>query len=325
MEGMAMAAGANVKLGGHRGDGQTDGNGPHAQYIAKNPKHAENTLPSLRDAVAKGAVLLEIDAVQAADGNIVVTHSNQLDKHVLTADARSRLDTARPYVSQYRYAELQYFPVGPAGAEPMPLLQQVLELLMQPENRHVVLNIELKGRQGTDDQTPPQKGQASLVEAVLQAIEAASFAKERLIFSSFSAAALAEAKERAPEIARGMLFTAPRDRAAGTPVYTSPGLANDDSRYELPTAEAVKRLHTKLALHYLHPEVTTVTPELVEMAATLRSPSNQPLGLNIWSIAEPLPQERTAIIQEVVDLCAAQGIELGVFTNYLREMQAVLK
>jgi glycerophosphoryl diester phosphodiesterase len=92
---------------------------------------AENTLPSIRKAMALGVDGIEIDIFRCATGELVVFHDDTLD---LLTDAEG-------YIEQFSLDSLRK--VNVLGGYQIPTLKEVMDLI----DGHVRLNIELKGNQ----------------------------------------------------------------------------------------------------------------------------------------------------------------------------------
>ena len=311
-----------IRVGGHRGSGQTD----HPRQIEREQrsKPAENTIPSIMKALNDGAEIIEIDAVLSADGVAMVTHSNDLLQHVLTEEARAQLDSNRRYVSEYTAEELQQFMLGPHGAGRIPRLEEVIETIAAHDS--AVLNIELKGQQGTDDPNPDNLEE--LVKRSIADVTASDLPESRVILSSFAAEALKVAKEENPNLPRGMLFTCAADSDTGLNVCSQRPQAGI---YELPTAERIRALHDELALSALHVEVTTVDEAMCRLVSEtpLRAPDGKLVGITSWSLGqdsaqgwqpETTPQDQPAL-EEVSRLAEAYpDIAFTALTNHVPAM-----
>jgi len=92
--------------------------------------HPENTLLSIKQAIAHGLQIIEID-IHQLEGHLVVIHDSSVDR---TTNGKGAL-------SSFTLFELQKLDAG--NGEQIPTLQQVLTIL-PPE---VTLNIEIKGKQ----------------------------------------------------------------------------------------------------------------------------------------------------------------------------------
>ena len=92
---------------------------------------AENTLASVKKALALGVDGVEIDVFRCATGELVVFHDKTLDK----------LTDAAGYIEDLALDSIQKISV--LGREPIPTLEEVIDLVAGK----IVLNIELKGSQ----------------------------------------------------------------------------------------------------------------------------------------------------------------------------------
>jgi glycerophosphoryl diester phosphodiesterase len=89
--------------------------------------HPENSLAAFRHAVGLGVHQIEFDVRGTADGQIVVIHDKTVDR---TTDGRGA-------VAQLKLAELRTLD---AGGEPIPTLQEVVEILP----RDIWINLQIK-------------------------------------------------------------------------------------------------------------------------------------------------------------------------------------
>lgn len=316
-----------LRIGGHRGSGQTD----HAAASPEEKaKPAENTIASIQQAIEAGAELIEVDVMLSADGEVVVTHTNLLEVHVLHPDMWAKCDPARPYVSQYTLNELRGFGVGPRGDGQIPTLCEVLALM---QSNCVLLNIELKGRQGTDDLSVNKNEAKSLVVSVVDVINAATVEKERVILSSFAVSVLEEAKRVAPDIKRAMLYVPPTDAGAGRRVFHEQSRPTDSSVYEVLTCERLIALHQQLGLSFIHPEVTSLQEAHLQTIVQhdMRAPDGALLGIHTWSlgrydqtqgwcVGEPLPRQQKVLSELAGWAKKYISIPFGVITNHVPAM-----
>lgn len=315
-----MNSSKDITIGGHRGFGETDRFGLSEEEAAK---PAENTLPSIEQAITSGATFIELDAVLSRDGVVMFTHNNALASHILSAPHQPEgLNLVnRPYVSQYDAAELQQLRTGPQGNGIIPTLAEVLAPFA--DHPLVRLNIEIKGRQDTLDQTPPPENGATLVEAIIDALRQSPLPPSQILLSSFAASYLAEAKAVAPEFPRAMIFTTPQSGFAHKPVL--PHKPEDHSLYECFTPERIIALHQQLALHSLHPEITSLHEGLFNTISPLRREDGQPLAIYGWALLEPSPETRKNLLRQAVSSARQHQIPLGFITNHIPAMQAVLR
>ncbi|GAA5944032.1 hypothetical protein JCM3775_006818 [Rhodotorula graminis] len=95
----------------------------------------ENTLASFEAAIRDGAEGIESDVHISADGEILVFHDPRVDR---TTDGTGRIAT------QNYHGGLDQLRTVQAPHQKIPLLRETLDLLMQPANEHVLLNIDVK-------------------------------------------------------------------------------------------------------------------------------------------------------------------------------------
>lgn len=150
----------------------------------------ENTLAGLRLAARLGVKAVEFDAMLSRDGVPVLIHDDTLER---TTDGHG-------LVAGTDLADLQRLDAGkhhhPAFAgEPLPTLAAALALC---DELKLAVNLEIK----------PSPGLESVTGSTVAAIAAACAPRAGLILSSFSAVALAAAREMAPELERALLVEA---------------------------------------------------------------------------------------------------------------------
>jgi glycerophosphoryl diester phosphodiesterase len=150
----------------------------------------ENTLAGFRKAKALGCRWVEFDVRLTADRQPVLLHDNRLER---TTNGRGRV-SALPLASVRRYDAGQWFHSSFAG-ERVPILEEALMLLAE---LGLGANVELKAPRGKEAVT------GALVAELLARSWCADPA--HLLISSFQPAALTAARDRAPHIARGILF-----------------------------------------------------------------------------------------------------------------------
>ncbi len=147
----------------------------------------ENTLPAIRKALELGARAIEID-VWAIGGEVFVFHDRRLE----------RLTASRGLLADCTIAEVRALRIR--GQEPLPTLQEVLELVQGK----ALLNIELKG---------PET--AAPVAGVLRHALAGGWKSGDLLVSSFRHGELHRFAALLPEVPRGaIVYGAPLDHAA---------------------------------------------------------------------------------------------------------------
>ena len=150
----------------------------------------ENTLAGLRKAKALGCRWVEFDVRLTADNQPVLLHDDRLDR---TTDGRGRVSTLS-LAAVRRLDAGRWFHSSFAG-ERVPTLEETVMLLAE---LGLGANVELKATRGKEAAT------GAAVAELLARIWPADSA--HLLISSFQHGALAAARDRAPHIARGILF-----------------------------------------------------------------------------------------------------------------------
>ncbi|PSB11221.1 glycerophosphodiester phosphodiesterase [Pleurocapsa sp. CCALA 161] len=138
----------------------------------------ENTLLSIRAAIALGVDAVEID-VYNLENNLVVIHDRDL----------ARTTNGIGYLENRSFAYVRSLDAG--KGEQIPTLEEVLETV----NRQVIVNIELKG-----------SNTAKLVVDLIQTYIKMGWSYSDFIVSSFNHDELNQVKTISPEIITGMLI-----------------------------------------------------------------------------------------------------------------------
>jgi len=150
----------------------------------------ENTLAGFRKAKALGCRWVEFDVRLTADGQPVVLHDNRLER---TTDWRGRVSRLS-LAAVRRHDAGNWFDASFAG-ERVPRLEEALTLLAELA---LGANVELKATRGKGAATG-----AMVAELLSRTWHGDPM---HLLISSFQAGILAAARDRAPHIARGILF-----------------------------------------------------------------------------------------------------------------------
>ena len=150
----------------------------------------ENTLAGLRIAARLGVKAVEFDAMLSRDGVPVIIHDETLE----------RTTNGDGSVAGMAASDLQALDAGawyhPAYAgEHLPTLAAALALC---DALGLAVNLEIK----------PAAGHESVTGSTVAALAAACAPRAGLLLSSFSTAALAAARELAPELPRALLVEA---------------------------------------------------------------------------------------------------------------------
>jgi glycerophosphoryl diester phosphodiesterase len=149
----------------------------------------ENTLAGLRRAAALGCRWVEFDVRLTADGELVLLHDERLER---TTDGRGKVH-ALPLSAIRRHDAGAWFDARFAG-EPVPTLAEAMALLGE---LGLGANIELKAERRH------AVGTGAAAADLLSGLWPAQLPPP--LVSSFVAPALAAARDRAPQIARGLL------------------------------------------------------------------------------------------------------------------------
>lgn len=162
----------------------------------------ENTLAALALAADQGIACVEIDVSISADGVPFVHHDDTLERCTNGQGLLCELDAA-----ELDRLDASKGMSGFAG-EPLPRLSAVFDLLIE---RGVGLNLEIKPYAGLEEAT---------VNAICTMVEQRWPPHLNLLFSSFSWPSLALARERMPQVPRGLLTeTLPNDWQARIAEY----------------------------------------------------------------------------------------------------------
>jgi glycerophosphoryl diester phosphodiesterase len=146
----------------------------------------ENTLEAFQEAMRQGADGVELDVMLCSTGEVVVCHDERL----------SRLAGVDWEVAKTPWWKLRRVDIGSLGGRApayVPLLEHVLAAL--PLDK--LVNVELKC-ETLDD--------GGLTARVVDVLDRAAAAEERVVISSFNAACLWRLAELAPHLRRGYLI-----------------------------------------------------------------------------------------------------------------------
>ena len=163
----------------------------------------ENTLAAVREAIAIGADMAEVDVTVTADDQVVVIHDEDVQR---TTDGRG-------LVAGFTLTELKQLDAGSwfspqFSGERIPTLDEVLA---EAEGR-ILLNVEIKS----------EAVERGLAAKVAKAIRARGMA-DRVVVSSISPRALEEMRSAAPEIRTAVLYN-PKIHRGMDPVEIVTGL-----------------------------------------------------------------------------------------------------
>lgn len=297
-------------IGGHRGLGCTD----HDFYqdirpIADLP--VENTSESVAAAFQAGADYVEIDAVMSSDGVVFTLHN------VVPKDHFFGKVVPRKLLNDLPFSEIERYYTGRGQNGTVSALEHVLRVIEahDPKTAPFVVNIEIKGVQGS--------GQPYEVNDYLQRLAATiaetGFPVERVLFSSFALRNITAMSHLLPNAQYGMLFS---EREFARSIYAD---HVDDISYQyLPFDQAhighvlnhwAMDASDKAKLSYFHPEVQSITSELIAEAAKIS------FGINCWALFEKLTEKRKARYQAIADECAAEKVFFSAITDFIADMK----
>lgn len=316
-----------VEFWGHRGS-ETDGQVARAYGRPGHP--AENTIAAFRQALDEGATGIELDVMCSRDlpeaghkaGDVlVVTHSNDLSRHVFRADGTP--DASHGFVADCPVAELKALRVGADRKGEIPTLNEVMQFLhayRQETGRDITLNIELKDVKGTHYAEVERVKVGSLVA---QALSEGPLPRDAVILSSFDVRDLVEVAKADPRLRLGMLFYG-RDGQPAEPLYPAARERGDHLAF---TPDNLRSVAAQLAavggkLTAVHPEMGDLSTEALRLAA------EQGWAVNPWFLGEAPPSQRRSALREGLALARQAGVrEMHLITNFpaaLREVVGTL-
>ncbi len=146
----------------------------------------ENTLAAVREAIAIGADMVEIDVTLSSDGEIVVIHDETLE----------RTTSGSGLVSDFTLAQLKELDAGSwfnprFAGEHIPTLEEVLRTV----DGKILLNIEIKSE-------AVERGIAAKVIETVRRSEM----ENQVVISSFSPTALEKVHSQAPDLLTAVLY-----------------------------------------------------------------------------------------------------------------------
>jgi glycerophosphoryl diester phosphodiesterase len=300
-----------VRIGGHKGMGSTDI--PPAPSMPGNAaKPAENTLPSFREAFARGADFVELDAVPDAGGVMRVIHSDNLAWHVFGPS---------PYnsVGETNSADLDAVQTGANQKGHIPTLSETLDAIRLTDafNRaSFTVNIEIKNN-NERQKGVFKPGPDSYYDLLAETVGRNGFPLDKIVFSSFAARDLVEMKKRLPDAKLGFLFFDPvAGDGYGDEDDIYPGEGVDNACYLKFTPENIDRVYGLVKFDYVHPQIDSLTP------ATLEKVREYGLGVNAW-IWNETPGSNTKPITDALELASGYLPELSLITDDVAAMRAL--
>ncbi len=296
-----------IKLGGHRGLGCTDHSFYHFRDTAT---PVENTLLSIDMAFKSGASYIETDAVMSKDGIIFALHN------VVPEDHFFGYEKPKHFLNDMKFNDIDQYRTGRTGKGRLALFDDVLALCHSHDQKDLpwVINIELKGVQGSGQVYERN----NYLEKVAETIKRSAISPSRILWSSFCLENIIRMSQIFPASHFGMLFSEkPQPRAiylnhADDPHYQY--LPFDQASIKLVTQEWRQHAHARSVLGYAHPEITTVTPQMITQCAAYT------LGINSWSLFEEWISERGQLYKDIAQQCDEQQVAYTAITDYLNEM-----
>lgn len=149
----------------------------------------ENTLAGIKKAVASGIKWIEIDVQLSADNIPVIIHDRTVQRCTngqgrvgdLNLDELKALDAGSWFAAEF-------------AGETIPTLE---EALLACQKYDLNMNLEIK--------TYCEEAVKPLVDKVIETVRTMNFPIEKLLFSSFSAIALAQCQSLYPDVRRGFI------------------------------------------------------------------------------------------------------------------------
>lgn len=289
-----------VKVIGHRGARQ-------------HPTIDENSEQSIALGLAT-ADGIETDAVVSKDGTVFLSHdTTQKFVHKIFSrsfyvfkehlNAASAAIVGKRRIEQLTDKELEGLTLEKGGT--VGKLSDVFALAAQHPDK--TINIEVKGENAIEP----------IIEEIKQAVAAGQVKEEQIILSSFNHPAILKAKELAPNIKRGLIFS-------GSSRFDSrifPWSGNKKSRFVEFNEKALKTKMTHEAgADYFVLRAAAVTPENI---ALLRK--HFPQGkVMFWTTNEKPPEQNEHVVKVLTDPRTKDAIA-GVISDFPEQMNKVLK
>lgn len=298
-------------VAGHRGQGCTDSDFAKQQGNA-GTRYPENTLPSFQAALGSPiyADMIETDLIRTKDDRIVHSHSTDFAQHV----ALAHRPAGKKYIDDMPLAEVAKLKLGEDGEARIPTLRSLLEVTAaKRQGNDLVLNLEIKDVQGTD--CPRRR--PSIGQLALQEINEAKFPLERIRFSSFSLDAIADMARLAPKARLGMLFDLPQEQGGdvGKKMF-----ADSTETYLGFTPKMIAAVLARVpSLEALHPEIQSLTPDTVNLAA------KHGLAIATWGWLEESPKQSAKFAQatqQAIELCSKNGVPLTIITDHVKDVRS---
>jgi glycerophosphoryl diester phosphodiesterase len=296
---------SETTLGAHRGMGCTD----HAFYIFRDIENlpVENTLQSVEAAFKAGVSYVEIDAGRSADRVLFVLHNVVPDDHFFGPNKPQAKLNLLPF------ADIASHNTGRFEKGKVARLDDMLSTIKHhaPSNSAWVVNIELKGVQGSGQNFEANDYLAQVANCVQQS----GIAPDKVLFSSFALQNIIGMSHLLPNAQFGMLFA---EKPEPRGIYAD---HTTDLRYNyLPFDVAhtnfvettwAEQAHKQAILGFANPEVQTITKDMI---AHVKAKN---WGINAWGLFEQPSAERTKLYNQLIKNCKDVECPLTIITDYL--------
>ena len=294
-------------LGGHRGLGCTD----HTNYSHRdlNSLPVENTLESLTSAFKLGASYVELDAVMSSDSILFTIHNVVPKDHFfgtsMPADMLNRL----------RFQDIQQFKTGRLEKGQIDTLLDTLNAIANSDPRTAdwAVNIEIKGVQGSGQDWDGE----DFIKNLAETAKKSHLPQGRILWSSFCLKNITAISHLVDDGKFGMLFP---EKGADKNIYSN---YQDDKNFRyLPFIqdnidfvlnEWASHADTRKKLEYLHPEIGTISDDILSYA------SNAKLGINCWALFEKIDDERLQHYKSLDEKTKQENIPFTIITDYLKD------
>jgi len=246
-------------------------------------------MASIRAALDAGADGIEVDAMETADGQVVICHSDLLADHTF----RPRL----PYrVSDSTYDSLRCVRTGRNGDGNIPLLSDVLD-----EAGDRIVNIEMKDVKGA--KRDRMRSFPNALAAVLRGRDTSN-----IIVSSFALIDLVDISKALPGVKTGLILDFPGN--SERPIW--PLSFGFEATYLQNTRENIEKAVAILpTLYSVHPEVFSINEDRIRKIIELD------LAIYAWALNESSPS--------CLPLQDAGFKDAGIITDFVPAMLNIRK
>jgi len=158
----------------------------------------ENTMAALREGLAQGADILEMDVQLSADGHVVVFHDERLER---TTDGQGRV--IEKDLSQLKALDAGGWFASRFEGEPIPTLEEVL-VWAKKEDAPLFVELKYHGRQASGSMDSETQPGPALSLTVAQQIRAHAM-QDQVMLISFNHQALQQVQALGFDLATGAL------------------------------------------------------------------------------------------------------------------------